>query len=96
MTEDPVTPLQKLKKVAEEKEDRREKEVVACPECGTEVLKDDIEVAIQVAENHDEQRHDGKRTATVNGIVPPRFSDDEKQQIQDAVQSLAEEVGRDE
>jgi hypothetical protein len=86
--EEAIHPLLRLKKQAEEQRERREKEVVHCPECGTEVVKDSIEAAIETAETHDESRHDGEPTTKVNGIVPPEFSEDEKKQIQDAVRSL--------
>jgi len=85
-----TTPLKRLKQAAEERRKRSEKEIVACPECGTEVLKDDIEDAIETAETHDESRHDGEPTTTVNGIVPPQFSEEEKEQIQDAVETIRE------
>jgi len=67
----PIHPLEKLKRDAEEARKRQEKEVVSCPECDTEVLKDDLKAAIAIAEGHDESRHDGERTAEVNGMLPP-------------------------
>jgi len=84
----PVQVLEKLKQEAEEQKKRREKEVVHCPECDTEVLKDSIEAAVEAAETHDESRHDGEPTTKVNGIVPPEFSEEEKEQVQEAVRSL--------
>lgn len=67
----PIHPLEKLKQEAEKKRERREKEVVHCPECGTELLKDSIEEAVETAEKHDKSRHDGERTTKVNGLVLP-------------------------
>jgi len=93
MSDVPKHPLEQLKEQAEEAKKRREKEVVSCPECGTELLKDDIEGAIETAESHDEQRHGGEPTTQVNGIVPPEFSEDEKQQIREAVESLKDAAG---
>lgn len=82
----PVHPLEKLKQEAEKKQERREKEVVHCPECGTELLKDDIEDAVETAEKHDESRHDGERTTTVNGMLLP--SDDVVEAAEDALSKL--------
>lgn len=65
-------------------------EIVHCPECGTTTSKEDIEDAIDVAENHDEARHDGEPTAKVNGIRPPQFTEEQKEKIQEAVDKLAE------
>lgn len=87
-SDEPIHPLEKLKQQAEEAQKRREKEVVACPECGTELLKDSIEEAVDTADKHDEKRHDGEPTTKVNGIVPPQFTEDQKEEIQDAVRSL--------
>jgi len=88
---DYLTPFhKKVMEAAEEAKERREKEVVACDECGTELLKDSIEEALDTAESHDEQRHGGEPTTTVNGMVPPQFSEEEKEQIQKAVQKLAD------
>jgi len=84
----PLLRLQRLKEEAEEAEKRREKEVVHCPECGTELLKASVEDAIETADSHDENRHGGEPTTRVNGIVPPQFSEEEKEEIQDAVRSL--------
>lgn len=64
-------PLQRLKEQAEERMERAQKERVHCPECGTEVLKDTVEEAVETAETHDEKRHNGKRTSKVNGILIP-------------------------
>ena len=44
---------------------------VSCPVCGTTTTTDSIEDAVEKAENHDKMQHDGERTATVNGIIPP-------------------------
>lgn len=89
MTEETIQhPLERLKQRAEEQRRRREKEVVQCDECGTEVLKNSIEEAVEVAENHNESRHDGESVATVNGIRLPDFSEEEKQQIRDGVEKL--------
>jgi len=85
-------PLKRLKKQAEEAEKRQEKEVIYCPECGTEVLKDSVEAAIETAKKHDGERHDGKATTKVNGIVLPQFSDENKAKIQQAVRSLRPET----
>lgn len=84
----PAVRLAKMKKEAEKRRERAEKEVVACEECGTEVLYDDIEEAVETAERHDEKRHDGERTATVNGIPVP--SDDLAEAAQEAVEKLRE------
>jgi len=67
----PAVRLAKMKKAAEKHRERQENEVVECPECETEVLYEDIEEAIEAAETHDEKRHDGERTTTVNGLLPP-------------------------
>lgn len=89
MTDVPKHPLEQLKEQAEEAKKRHEKEIVSCPECGTELLKDDIEEAVNTAESHDQNRHDGNPTTKVNGIVLPELSEEEKQQIQDAVEKLS-------
>ncbi len=68
---DPVHPLEKLAEEAEKQRKRAEKERVHCPECGTELLKDSIEEAVETAEKHDDSRHDGERTTKVNGMLPP-------------------------
>lgn len=87
-SEQPIHPLRRLKKQAEEQNKRRDKEVVHCPECGTEVFKDSLEAAVETAEAHDESRHGGEPTTKINGIVTPKFSDEQKEQIRDAVWSL--------
>ena len=46
-------------------------EEISCPLCGTITTTDSIEDAVETAKNHDEMQHDGERTATVNGIIPP-------------------------
>jgi len=89
--EQPLHPSERLKKQAreaKEAKERQEKEVVHCPECETELLKDSVEEAIEAVDTHDEKRHGGKPTTRVNGIVPPQFSEEEKKQIRDAVRSL--------
>jgi hypothetical protein len=95
-SEQPINPLEKLKQQAQEAKKRREKEVVTCPECGTEALKDSIKEAVEVAEQHDEKRHGGNRTAKVNGFLPPQFSEQKKEQIQQAVRSLRTDTDRSE
>lgn len=85
---------QQLIEQAEKQRKREEKEVIKCPDCGTEVLRDDIETALKIAENHDENRHSGEPTAKVNGIVPPQFSEEEKQQIQNGLSALQVAAGQ--
>jgi len=87
-TERAIHPLERLKQQAEEARKKREKERVHCPECDTTVWKDDMEGAVETAEQHDEQRHGGEAITKINGIVPPQFSEEEKDQIRDAVESL--------
>lgn len=82
----PAVGLAKMKQEAKRREERAESEVVACPECGTEVLKDDLEDALDTAETHDDKRHDGERTAMVNGMLPP--SDDLAEAAQKTVEKL--------
>ena len=89
----PNHPIEQLRKKGEEIRKRQEKEVVYCPECETEVLKDDIEEAVRTAEKHDESRHGGEKTAKVNGINPPEFTEEEKQAVQDAVEALKADEG---
>jgi hypothetical protein len=95
MSDVPKHPLERLKEQAEEAKKRREKEIVSCPECGTEILKDDMQEAIETAESHDEQRHDGERTTLVNGILPPEFTEEEKQMIQNAVSRIQQATEND-
>lgn len=90
----PVHPLERLGQAAEEAQKRAEKEVVRCPDCGTTVYKDTIEAAVSVAESHDETMHDGERTAEINGMLAPSFSDEEKEQIQKAIRDLDTGSGR--
>jgi hypothetical protein len=87
-SEYPVHPLEQLKKQAEEARQKREKERVHCPECGTTVWKNSMEEAVATADTHDEKQHDGEATAKINGILPPQFTEDEKEQIQEAVRLL--------
>jgi acetyl-CoA carboxylase beta subunit len=93
-TERFVHPLKRLKQQAKERKKKAEKEKVHCPECGTTVWKDSMEEAIDVQEQHDGQMHGGERVTLVNGIRPPEFSEEEKQQIRDAVQSLQADTDR--
>lgn len=79
---------EKLQEQAEELKKKREQEKVHCTECDTVVWKDTIDDAVETAESHDESRHDGEPTTKVNGIVPPTFTDDEKEQIQNAVNAV--------
>lgn len=80
------TPAEKLLEAAAENAKRREKEVVECPECGTEILKDTVEEAIETAEDHDESRHGGERTTLVNGMLVP--SDDVVSAAEDAMETI--------
>lgn len=93
-TERAIHPLERLKQQAEEARKKREKERVHCPECYTTVWKDDMESAVETAEQHDEQRHNGEATTKINGIVPPQFSGERKEQIRDAVESLQTRTDR--
>lgn len=89
-----IHPLERLGQAAEEAQKRAEKEVVRCPDCGTTVYKDTIEAAVNVAESHDEAMHDGERTAEINGMLPPSFTDEEKEQMQKAIRSLDTDSSR--
>lgn len=80
--------LIRLREQAEEAKKHREKEHVECPECGTELWKDNIESAVETTEQHDEKRHGGEPTTLINGILPPQFSEEEKQQIENRVEEL--------
>jgi len=80
--------FQRLKQQAKPANEECEKEKVHCPECGTTVWKNSIEDAVEAAEKHDRRRHDGETKTKVNGITPPSFSQDEKEQVQNAVQML--------
>jgi len=72
-----------------EKQRKRANQVeVHCPECDTFSWYDDMETAVEKAEKHDDNRHDGDATTEVAGIVPPEFSEEEKQEIRDAVDQL--------
>lgn len=82
----PAVTLAKLQREAERRNERAEKEVVSCEACGTEVLKDDLEDALEAAETHDRKRHGGRRTAEVNGIAPPR------DETAEAAENLVEEL----
>lgn len=87
----PVVALtQQAEKARKKREKWEGKEVLACPACGTKTPKEDMESAIEAAERHDEKRHDGERTATVNGIVPPELSEEQKQTIQDTMDAIQE------
>lgn len=83
------TPHEKLLEKAEEVRKRKEMEVVECEKCGTEVLKDSLEEAIDTAEDHIEKRHDGERVATVNGIVPP--SDETAEKVKETIEEITED-----
>jgi len=61
-------------------------ERVHCPECGTSVMKETTESALRVAEHHDAKRHDGGRTALINGILPP--SDEVAEAAKEAVEAI--------
>lgn len=93
-SERPTHPLERLNQRADKAQKRAEKEVIRCPDCGTEVYKESIEAAVNVAETHDEMRHDGEPTAEINGMLPPSFSDEEKEQIQQAIRDLETDSGR--
>jgi len=95
MTDEYTHPLIALKEKGEEIQKRREQEKVHCPECDTTVWKDDIEDAIQVQEEHDAKMHDGERVTKVNGILPPEFTEEEKQEMQENVQELLERIDYD-
>jgi len=74
-----------------EKQRKRANQIeVHCPECDTSIWKDDMEAAVDKAESHDEKRHDGEATTEVAGLVPPSFTEEEKEEIQDAVQMFEE------
>lgn len=92
----PITFKRRIKEKAKKLEERREKVVVACDDCGTEVLKEEMEDALEVADSHDSMRHDGERFATVNGIKPPRFSEEEEQEINDTLEEVLETMGAEE
>jgi len=87
----PINPLEKLKREAEKKRKRQEKEVVHCPECDTEILKNTIEDAVATAENHDNRQHDGEATTKVNGMVLP--SDDVVESVEHALRTMEENDG---
>lgn len=42
-----------------------------CPEYGTSVTADTVRSALDVAEHHDAKRHQGERTAMINGMLSP-------------------------
>lgn len=87
-------PVIALKQRAEEAREHRDKwegkEVLACDVCGTQTPKEDMKEAVKAAEKHDNMRHDGEPTATVNGITPPTLSDEQKEQIQTTMDKLEE------
>lgn len=87
MSDIPTNPFEELKKKGEEIRKRRESEVVSCPECGTEVLKDTIEEAVATAEEHDEKRHDGEHVSRVNGVPVPG------DEVVEAAQNVVEKLG---
>jgi len=82
----PVDPFEQLKQEAEQIKEKWDKEVVNCPECGTEVLKDNIDEAVATAETHDAERHDGERTTFVNGMLLP--SDEVVQAANETIEHL--------
>lgn len=63
-------------------------ERVRCPECGTTTVVATVEEALDTAETHDDQQHDGERTALVNGMLPP--SDELAEAASEAVEQLRE------
>jgi len=72
-----------------EKQRKRANQIeVHCPSCDTSSWYDDMETAVNKAETHDNSRHDGEATTEVAGIVPPDFSEEEKQKVRDVVKSL--------
>lgn len=79
-----------LAQAAEEAAKRRDKEVVQCPECETEVLKDSFEDAIEVAIDHDEQRHGGAGITLINGMAVP--SDKVADAAEDVLEKIKEET----
>jgi len=66
--------------------------LVSCPDCGTSVRKEDAEEAAETIENHNEERHDGEQVAGIgpNAMSLPEFSEEEKEEIQAAVERLKE------
>jgi len=79
-----------------EKQRKRVNQIeVHCPSCDTSSWYDDMETAVDKADTHDENMHDGEATTKVAGIVPPQFSEEEKQEIRDAVTELQERVQND-
>jgi hypothetical protein len=72
----------------QEQKRRREQEKVHCPKCGTTVWKETVEDAIETQESHDERAHDGERVTKVNGMVPPEFTEEQQQAIQDAIEQF--------
>lgn len=88
----PTHPLERLKSNAEKSSERREKEVVRCPECGTEVLKESFDDAVETAINHDENRHDGEGVTQINGMTVP--SDDVAAAAEDALDYLNTDTER--
>lgn len=85
--EEPIHPLKRLKQEAEKRLRRQEQERVHCPDCGTTIWKDSIEAAIETAENHDEKRHDGEQTTTINGVPVPSGN------LRAKVEDAAPEIG---
>lgn len=87
----PLLEVEKLKKEAKQAQKRREKEKVHCPDCGTTLWKDTLSEAVSTAETHDEKRHGGDTVTKINGITPPSFSENEKENLREAVESFQTE-----
>ena len=79
----------RLERQREEKQTRRKKQKVHCPECDTTVWKDTLEEASRTAETHEDQQHDSESTVLVNGMRLPNFSEEEKERLQEFVEEAS-------
>lgn len=81
----------KLEAKKREVRERRENRVVYCPECDTEILKETIEEAAEIASDHDENMHGGEGVVEVDGMPIP--SDEFAEKVETAIEIIASEEG---
>ncbi len=59
---------------------------VECPECGTKTYKPTFDEAVDLAVEHDEDKHDGRGVVKVKGMAIP--SDDLADAVGDALDKI--------
>lgn len=77
-------PLERLAEEARKANERRSKHKVRCEACETEVLKDDLDAAVETAEDHDDRNDD--HTITIGGMPLP------SDELAEAAENLVKEL----